>query len=281
MSTGIYKIINKVDGRYYIGSSYNIEKRWITHKSHLNNQRHVNTFLQRAWNKYGSDNFCVEIIENCDGYTRNDIYLLEQIYLNALGDTSYNLSHFANGGDNLTNHPNRENIINRIGQSVRGTYALMSDSKKEYFSKRSKGNKNGMFGRKHTQQSKQNISSKLKKFYLENNNCFTGKTLEEIFGKEVANLRKKKMSEMASQKIGEENSFYGKKHTAETCQTISKKRRGLYYGIQNKPIMIDGIYYKSAGEASKVLDIPSVTIRWRALSKNKKFDNYQYGSKND
>jgi hypothetical protein len=40
--------------------------------------------------------------------------------------------------------------------------------------------------------------------------------------------------------------------------------------------MIDEVEYRSAGEASKILNIPMVTIRWRVKSKNKKFDNYKY-----
>ena len=50
---------------------------------------------------------------------------------------------------------------------------------------------------------------------------------------------------------------------------------GVYNGKQNIPIIIDDIEYRSAGEASKILNIPMVTIRWRVLSKNKKFNNYQ------
>jgi hypothetical protein len=30
---GIYKIINKIDGKYYVGSSSNIYKRWNAHKN--------------------------------------------------------------------------------------------------------------------------------------------------------------------------------------------------------------------------------------------------------
>jgi hypothetical protein len=40
--------------------------------------------------------------------------------------------------------------------------------------------------------------------------------------------------------------------------------------------VIDNVEYRSAGEASKLLNIPTVTIRWRVISKNKKFDNYKY-----
>jgi hypothetical protein len=74
----------------------------------------------------------------------------------------------------------------------------------------------------------------------------------------------------------DKNPFFGKQHSGETKKKLSEKRLGKYSGEQNKPIIIDDVEYRSAGEASKILNIPMVTIRWRVISKNKKFDNYKY-----
>jgi group I intron endonuclease len=60
---GIYKIENKANGKVYIGQSANINKRWIEHRSNLNNNRHPNRKLQNAWNNYGQDNFDFNILE--------------------------------------------------------------------------------------------------------------------------------------------------------------------------------------------------------------------------
>ena len=57
---------------------------------------------------------------------------------------------------------------------------------------------------------------------------------------------------------------------------MMEKRMGVYNGDQNIPIIIDDVEYRSSGEASKILNIPMVTIRWRVRSNNKKFNNYQY-----
>lgn len=77
-------------------------------------------------------------------------------------------------------------------------------------------------------------------------------------------------------KSGEKNPFYGKHHNKETKEILSKKakERG-YIGSQNIQIEIDGKIYNSYGEASRDLDIPLTTIRWRVLSPNKKFTNYK------
>jgi group I intron endonuclease len=63
---GIYRILNKINGNCYYGSSNNVEKRWLRHKNELNKGKHINIILQRAWDKYGDDNFIFELVESCD-----------------------------------------------------------------------------------------------------------------------------------------------------------------------------------------------------------------------
>jgi len=64
---GIYRIINKVNGKCYIGKSKNIYKRIHQHIYDLKNSRKVeNTYLQNSWNKYGRDTFDYEILEQLD-----------------------------------------------------------------------------------------------------------------------------------------------------------------------------------------------------------------------
>ena len=72
------------------------------------------------------------------------------------------------------------------------------------------------------------------------------------------------------------NPFFGKQHTDEYKKKSSFRMKGVYNGEQNIPIIIDGVEYRSSGEASKILNIPMTTIRWRVLSKNPKYKNYHY-----
>lgn len=62
-NSGIYKIVNLVDGKMYIGSSVNIYNRKNAHYSDLRKNIHHNVHLQRAFNKYGEENFKFERIE--------------------------------------------------------------------------------------------------------------------------------------------------------------------------------------------------------------------------
>lgn len=62
---GIYKITNIKNNKVYIGQSVNIEKRWREHIYAFRRGDHTNVYFQRAWNKYGEENFIFEIIEEC------------------------------------------------------------------------------------------------------------------------------------------------------------------------------------------------------------------------
>lgn len=82
--TGIYKITNKIDGKFYYGSaSESFRRRWESHRGELTRQAHANIYLQRAWNKYGADIFEFNIILVC---APEDCLYYEQLFLNKYWD---------------------------------------------------------------------------------------------------------------------------------------------------------------------------------------------------
>ena len=74
MKKYIYKITNIVNNKCYIGQTNDYDKRWKGHKYLLNNNKHDNKHLQHAWNKYGEENFTIEIIEYVENYNEREIY---------------------------------------------------------------------------------------------------------------------------------------------------------------------------------------------------------------
>ena len=64
--TAVYQIRNKTTGKVYIGSTVNIKHRWRHHHRMLRLGRHRSPYLQRAWNKYGPDDFEFTILEVVD-----------------------------------------------------------------------------------------------------------------------------------------------------------------------------------------------------------------------
>ena len=77
---GIYKIINKDNGKYYVGRTLNLDKRWYQHKKLLIKNKHFNKYLQSAWNKHGSDKFEFIIVEYVNN--KNELINIEQKYIN-------------------------------------------------------------------------------------------------------------------------------------------------------------------------------------------------------
>lgn len=81
--SGIYRIKNLINNRFYIGSSINIRKRLNRHQWELNKNIHYNKYLQNDWNKFGKENFILEQIEICD---KENCFEIEQKYLNLYFD---------------------------------------------------------------------------------------------------------------------------------------------------------------------------------------------------
>lgn len=82
MSTsGIYVIINLFDGKLYVGSAVNFQKRFKNHRIELELNRHCNIYLQSAWNKYGEDWFEFAIVESVADLDK--LIEIEQLWIDA------------------------------------------------------------------------------------------------------------------------------------------------------------------------------------------------------
>jgi group I intron endonuclease len=91
---GIYKIINLIDGKIYIGQTVNYRKRATSHRARLRNGKHHNEHLQRAFNKYGENAFKVELVKQCKVEELDE---LEQYYIKKFDSCNhskgYNMMH--------------------------------------------------------------------------------------------------------------------------------------------------------------------------------------------
>lgn len=63
--SGIYKITNTITNDFYIGSSIDVNKRFLQHLNKLLNKTHRNCYLQRSYNKYGKETFIFELLYKC------------------------------------------------------------------------------------------------------------------------------------------------------------------------------------------------------------------------
>lgn len=84
---GVYKIENTKNGKKYIGSSKDMEKRFYQHKRDLNLGRHHSVKLQNAWNKVADKSvFVFQVVEDVE--CLDDLKVREQYYID-LYDTYY------------------------------------------------------------------------------------------------------------------------------------------------------------------------------------------------
>lgn len=63
--SGIYEIVNRVNGKRYVGSAVSLHKRWREHRSDLRRGVHHSHALQRAWIKYGETSFSFTALVHC------------------------------------------------------------------------------------------------------------------------------------------------------------------------------------------------------------------------
>lgn len=83
MKAGVYKISNSSNGKCYVGSSIDINRRRLEHFSALFKNKHVNQHLQNAYNKYGRECFNFEVIEVIEITTniKQDLLDREQFWI--------------------------------------------------------------------------------------------------------------------------------------------------------------------------------------------------------
>jgi group I intron endonuclease len=199
--SGIYKIQNTLDGRTYYGSSKDIAKRLKDHKRELVANRHHNLFLQRAWNKDGSDNFEFSFVEEV---SRDNLLVVEQTYLDD-NKGGYNLAP-ANGGDIISKHPERKKIIAKMRKSIKLKYKkLGAQGRKEKY---------GRLGTKNGNWRNGGISKKLCPICSINKTRSTNNSCGDC-----------------RDRTGKNNSFYGKEHSKETKDKISLANSGVNSGI--------------------------------------------------
>lgn len=244
--SGIYAIVNRINGKRYVGSSSELKARLRAHKGRLKSNYHPNPHLQAAWNKYGSEAFDFIVLE----YVHPEFLLdIEQKYIDK-NKRGYNLSKWADAptrGTHRTPETKAKLRAAHIGKKHSlETRAKISASGKNRWTieaiekarMRMIGNTNTL-GFKHTQESRAKMSS-----------IWKGRTLtpEHIEKLRAAGLGRKHTPEtllkMSMAKKGYVASAEtraklskagkGKKHTPESRAKISAGNMGRIHSLETR-----------------------------------------------
>lgn len=196
----IYKFTSP-SGKSYIGQTNRLKRRIVEHQS----IRSECSGLSRAIQKYGWDNFIIEII--ADNLSLEDANILEVYYINehnTLSPYGYNLK---NGGLNYSILPETKLKMSQSHKGIKFT-----DDHKQNIS-------NSLKGRIFTDEHKQNISNACK-------------------GREITEHHKQIISESNKNRTPP---MLGKHHTSESIEKRQLKRKGMKWKID--PISGKRKYY--------------------------------------
>jgi group I intron endonuclease len=138
MNSGIYKIINKINEKIYVGSTLDFASRWVTHQYSSSKCRK----LVNAFKKHGIENFELIPIENVDvaHLTKEQANELlkekEQCYLDTLqpfDNQGYNIHRKSNG---CYGTPHSQEFIKSVtGENNAGAKSINKYSKSGEFIK--------------------------------------------------------------------------------------------------------------------------------------------------
>lgn len=259
----IYKITNKENGKFYIGSTIDITKRKRAHFRQLKKGEHHCFHLQRAYEKCGKESFELTYKE-IEVDNEDKLRLLEERYINYCWNSGklYNVSKKGCGGDLISYHPKNKEFRELQSKINRDRYANLSDEEKLRRSENLKGEKNPNYGHRWSKELKERISRERKEYYRTHENYIKGKTFEEAFGEEKAKELKRRISERSKLKVGEKNSFYGRHHSDELKKRFSEERKGIK-PTNCKKVLFDGNIYDSAHDCANALGINYLTVAYR------------------
>jgi len=234
--SGIYMWTNKLTGDIYIGSSGNISNRLKKYFTISYIKSKDGFIISRALLKYGYSNFTLTVLEYCN---KSDLLKREQFYLDKL-NPQYNILKIAGSSKNFKHS---EETKFKISKALKGKYI---------------GNKSALFGKIHTEETKQKMS--LKK--SGENNLLYGK----IHSEETKELMKQKA--------------LGRKHSNETKNKISARHGNPVFIYEKFSLEFKLIgSFVSARRAAQFLEIGGSTVV-RYMKSGQIFkDRYKFSSK--
>ncbi len=249
----VYQMTHLPTTQYYVGSTADHRKRWARHRYEMRSHRHHNRYVAAMVSDgYDSHAWEFKILSKHPDEASAKAEEERQIRRGRRSRLCLNIGKHATGGDNLTAHPDRDGIVaRRRGSQVAALALLTEDEKVAKWGR--PGEKNGMFGRRHSDAAKAAVSA-------------ANKGVSRNKGVKRSVVTKAKLSIIASKRTGDRNAFYGKSHTAETKARISKAKAGQK-PTNTRPIVAEGKNYESVTAAARTIGVSPALVIYRIKSK--------------
>jgi group I intron endonuclease len=118
----VYKITNTINGKIYIGKATNINKRWNKHKATARAKRPKDySYIHKAMNKYGFDNFIIEILSEYN--SEAEALTAETDYIKQYGSRDRNVGYnLTNGGEGISGFKFSKESKKQMSENRRGKY---------------------------------------------------------------------------------------------------------------------------------------------------------------
>lgn len=255
----VYQITYIPTSQYYVGSTGELKKRWDRHRREMKSGKHHNArMLDLLVSGYDPIDWAfAEISAHGDEVSAK----VEEERLIKLGRRSLlclNIGKHATGGDNLTAHPRRAEIMVRRIDTQRAALDLMTAEERRAKWGKS-GDENGMHGRRHTEKSRHAMAAALKG-HSHNKGCKRSDATRAL------------MSKIASTRTGESNPFFGREHSDETKAKLSEANKGRR-PPNLKSVRVEGKVYEGVTDAARAIGVSPPLVIYRI--KSEKWD-YHY-----
>lgn len=250
-TSGVYKIQNKVTGFIYIGCSQNIEKRFQQHVTRLKAGNHQNRHLQGSFNKHGLENFVFDVV--FESYCEECVLKnLESLFIWSEDPSKlYNIfvpKEFQTESINYKDFQERKVSQWRDTVSRNGGLPPKTEEQKLRQSKAASGEKNGFFGKTHTEETKENLRTKAKDRW------------SDLLERELQSQRRKEFFKDPENRSKVGMKSKGRKQPEKT--KLEKSRRFSGSGNPNAtPFVLNGVRYGSFVEAELILGISKYKLK--------------------
>ena len=229
MTMGIYKIENLINGKVYVGSSVDVEKRRYHHFYEMKKGIHKNEYLQRVFDKYGEsifEFFVLEEVGNTDILLEREDFWINSFRANDR-EFGYNIRKFA---ENNLGFRHSEESKRKMSESQKGEKSVWwgrthTEETKLKIGDAQRGEKNHSWGKSPSIETRQKIS-KANKGRIPSEESRKRMSIAQK-GRTVSDEHRRKISKSRIGRFAGENScWYGKRLSLESKKKMSEAKKG-------------------------------------------------------